>query len=185
MYRAHFVQAPEYAGLDPAKSDGFTFLAAHGKHLVEAHHVMNASALRAYLSAFVLALWQQVWAQTGGISAILMDDPQDLLDPGNVANLAATVPWLIAEGVNPIIVSNDFGFIPTIEAFVAADKRAAGSLRTETWEFSAISTSKCTVSLSPVADEVRVRCEHWQKTDPNDTSLSREFGYPVRVLIEI
>ena len=26
MYRAHFVQAPEYAGLDSAKSDGFTFL---------------------------------------------------------------------------------------------------------------------------------------------------------------
>ncbi|WP_209021382.1 hypothetical protein [Paracoccus ravus] len=54
MYRAHFVQAPEYAGLDSAKSDGFTFLAAQGKHLVEAHHVMNASALRAFLSAFVL-----------------------------------------------------------------------------------------------------------------------------------
>lgn len=185
MYRAHFVQAPEYAGLDPAKSDGFTFLAAHGKHLVEAHHVMNASALRAFLSAFVLALWQQVWSRSGGISAILMDDPQDLLDPGNVANLAATVPSLIAEGINPIIVSNDFGFIPTIEAFVAADKRAVGSVRTETWEFSAISTSKCTVSLAPVADEVRVRCKHWQKTDPNDAGLAREFVYPVRVRIEI
>lgn len=185
MYRAHFVQAPEYAGLDPAKSDGFTFLAAHGRHLVEAHHVMNASALRAFLSAFVLALWQQVWSRSGGISAILMDDPQDLLDPGNVANLAATVPWLIAEGINPIIVSNDFAFIPTIEAFVAADKRAMGVVRTETWEFSAISTSKCTVSLAPVVDEVRVRCEHWQKTDPNDAGLAREFVYPVRVRIEI
>ena len=95
MYKAQFLQAPAYAGLDPAKSDGFTFLAAQGKHLVEAHHVMNASALRAYLSAFVLALWQQVWARSGGISTILMDDPQDLLDPGNVANLAATVPHLI------------------------------------------------------------------------------------------
>lgn len=185
MYRAHFVQAPEYAGLDPTKSDGFTFLAAHGKHLVEAHHVMNASALRAFLSAFVLALWQQVWSRSGGISAILMDDPQDLLDPGNVANLAATVPLLIAEGVNPIIVSNDFGFISTIEALAVADKRVVGSVRTETWEFSAISTSKCTVSLAPVADEVRVRCERWQKTDPNDTSLAREFVYPVRVRIEI
>lgn len=185
MYRAHFVQAPEYAGLDPAKSDGFTFLAAHGRHLVEAHHVMNASALRAFLSAFVLALWQQVWSRSGGISALLMDDPQDLLDPGNVANLAATVPWLIAEGINPIIVSNDFAFIPTIEAFVAADKRAMGVVRTETWEFSAISTSKCTVSLAPVVDEVRVRCEHWQKADPNDAGLAREFVYPVRVRIEI
>lgn len=185
MYRAHFVQAPEYAGLDPTKSDGFTFLAAHGRHLVEAHHVMNASALRAYLSAFVLALWQQVWARSGGISAFLMDDPQDLLDPGNVANLAATVPALIAEGINPIIVSNDFGFIPTVEAFVASDQRAMGQVRTETWEFSAISTSKCTVSLAPLADEVRVRCQHWQKNDPNDAGLAREFVHPVRVRIEI
>ncbi|MFW8643179.1 hypothetical protein ACOJBO_12310 [Rhizobium beringeri] len=28
MYKAQFLQAPAYAGLDPAKSDGFTFLAA-------------------------------------------------------------------------------------------------------------------------------------------------------------
>jgi SOS-response transcriptional repressor LexA len=184
MYRAHFAQAPDYAGLDPTKSDNFTFLASQGKHLVEAHHVMNASALRAYLSAFVLALWQQVWTRSGGISTILMDDPQDLLDPGNVANLAATVPALIAEGMNPIIVSNDFGFIPAIEAFVAANK-GQEKAQTAIWEFSAISTSKCTVSLSPVANEVRVRGENWQKTDPNDVKLARAFVDPVRVRIEI
>jgi SOS-response transcriptional repressor LexA len=185
MYKAHFVQAPEYAGLDPAKSDGFTFLAAQGRHLVEAHHVMNASALRAYLSAFVLALWQQVWSRSGGISTILMDDPQDLLDPGNVANLAATVPSLIAEGMNPLIVSNDFGFIPAIEAFVAARKGLAGTVQTDVWEFSAISTSKCTVSLAPVSNEIRICGERWQKTDPNDVVLARGFVHPVRVRIEI
>jgi hypothetical protein len=185
MYKAQFLQAPAYAGLDPGKSDGFTFLAAQGKHLVEAHHVMNASALRAYLSAFVLALWQQVWARSGGISTFLMDDPQDLLDPGNVANLAATVPHLIAAEMSPLIVSNDFGFIPAIEAFVSAHSTAARARRTEVWEFSAISTSKCTVSLAPVADEVRLRCEHWQKTDVNDVTLARAFVHPVRVRIEI
>lgn len=185
MYKAHFVQAHEYAGLDRAKSDGFTFLAAQGKHLVEAHHVMNASALRAYLSAFVLALWQQIWSRSGGISTILMDDPQDLLDPGNVANLAATVPSLIAEGMNPIIVSNDFGFIPAIEGFVAARRGPSGAVQTEIWEFSAISTSKCTVSLAPVADEVRQKGELWQKADPNDVSLARAFVHPVRIRIEI
>ena len=149
MYRPQFLQAPAYGGLDRQKGDGFTFLAAQGKHLVEAHHVMNASALRIYLSAFVLALWQQVWARSGGISTILMDDPQDLLDPGNIANLAATIPHLIAADMNPIIVSNDFGFIPTVEAFVLAHPPNGASRRTEVWELSAISTTKCTVS--PVA----------------------------------
>ncbi len=185
MYKAQFLQAPAYAGLDPAKSDGFTFLAAQGKHLVEAHHVMNASALRAYLSAFVLALWQQVWARYGGISTVLMDDPQDLLDPGNVANLAATIPHLIAAEMNPLVLSNDFGFIPAIEAFVSANATVGQKKRTEVWEFSAISTSKCTVSLAPVADEARLRCEHWQKTDVNDVTLARAFVHLVRVRIEI
>ncbi|MBZ0259265.1 MAG: AAA family ATPase [Hyphomicrobiales bacterium] len=184
MYRAHFVQAPAYAGLDPANSSGFTFLAAQGKHRVEAHHVMNASALRAYLSAFVLALWEQVWARSGGISTVLMDDPQDLLDPANVANLASTVPYLIAAGMNPLIVSNDFGFIPAIEAYVSAHNQDTSGQRAEVWEFSSISTSKCTVSLAPVADEVRLRCTQWQNTDPNDVMLARAFVYPVRVRIE-
>ncbi|QQS12946.1 MAG: AAA family ATPase [Rhodospirillales bacterium] len=184
MYKAQFLQAPAYAGLDPAKSDGLGLLASQGKHLVEAHHVMNASALRAYLAAFVLALRQQIWSRTGGLSTILMDDPQDLFDPGNVANLAATVSALLAVDMHPVIVSNDFGFIPTIEAFVAAHQATGGPYRSETWEFSAISTSKCTASLAPVADEARTRCDRWQKTNPNDPALARAFVDPVRVRIE-
>lgn len=185
MYRAQFLQAPAYAGLDPAKTDGLGLLASQGKHLVEAHHVMNASALRAYLAAFVLALWQQIWSRAGGISTILMDDPQDLFDPSNVANLAATVPHLVAADVNPLIASNDFGFIPAIEGFVAAHKTSGNSFQSKTWEFSPISISKCTASLAPVADEARTRCEHWQKTDVNDVALARAFVHPVRVRIEI
>ena len=48
--------------------------------------------------------------------------------------------------MSPLIVSNDFGFIPTIEAFVSAHNTTTPGRRTEVWEFSAISTSKCTVS---------------------------------------
>lgn len=184
MYRPSFLQAPAYAGLDQMKSDTLSLLASQGGHLVEAHHIMNASALRAYLAAFVLALWQQIWSRTGGLSTILMDDPQDLFDPGNVANLAAAVPHMLATGMHPLIASNDFGFIPTIEAFVAAYQGGSGSYHCETWEFSPISASKCTASLASVADEARTRCQHWQKTDPNDTALARSFVYPVRVRIE-
>lgn len=186
MYKAQFLQAPTYAGLDRQKGDGFTFLASQGKHLVEAHHVMNASALRAYLYSFVIALWEQVWARTGGISTILMDDPQDLLDPGNVANLAATIPHMVTAGMNPLVVSNDFSFISAIEAFVAAhpSSGAAPAPLTTVWEFSAISTSKCTVSLAPVVDDVRARRNLWLR-DRNDVVLARAFVHPVRVRIEI
>jgi hypothetical protein len=185
MYKAQFLQAPAYAGLDSTRTDGLGLLASYGKHIVAAHHVMNASALRAYLSAFVLALWEQIWARLGGISILLLDDPQELFDPANVANLAATVPHLLEADINPLIVSNDFGFIPMIEAFVATQTNGGNRYRSETWEFSAISTAKCTASLAPVADEVRARCDLWQKTNPNDVALAREFVYPVRVRIEI
>lgn len=184
MYKAQFSQAPAYAGLDPEKADGLSLLAAQGKHLVDAHHVMNASALRAYLSAFVLALWQQMWARVGGLSILLMDDPQDLFDPSNVANLAATIPYLIGESIQPIITSNDFVFIPTVEEFVGAHRTPGKQYRHETWEFSSISFSKCTVTLAPVANEVHARCDQWQKTNVNDVALAREFVYPVRVRIE-
>lgn len=180
IYRAHFVEAPSYAGLDAEKADGFTFLAAHGTHRVEAHQVMNASALRAYLTAFVIALWEQLWSRGGGLTIFLLDDPQDLLDPGNVANFAAAVPRLVDAGLHPLIVSNDFGFIPACEAHAAG--RNCGY---ETLEISAISTSKCRVSHAPVPDEVRARRDRWLREDVNDVALARAFVHPVRVRIEI
>jgi SOS-response transcriptional repressor LexA len=184
MYRSQFLQAPSYAGLDPIKADGIGLLASQGKHLVEAHQVMNASALRAYLLAFVVALWQQVWDRVGGLTTLLMDDPQDLFDPSNVANLAATQPKLVAAQISPLVVSNDFGFIPTVESFVEAYKVGGARYCSSTWEFSAISNSKCTATLAPVADEARFRCNEWQKRDVNDTALARAFVHPVRVRIE-
>lgn len=87
--------------------------------------------------------------------------------------------------MQPIITSNDFAFIPTVEEFVAAHKGTSKQYRHETWEFSAISFSKCTVTLAPVANEVRARCDQWQKTNVNDVVLAREFVYPVRVRIEM
>ncbi|MCC8936023.1 AAA family ATPase [Bradyrhizobium sp. Arg68] len=183
MYRAAFTQGPSYAGFDVGRADGLNILAAQGRHVVEAHHIMNASALRVYLSAFVLALWQQIWERSGGIATVLMDDPQDLLDAGNVANLAAAVPDLLDVGVRPFIVSNDFGFIPAIEDYVRARQPFGGAKRTRVWEFSAVSRSKCTATLAPLVDEVRDRRDAW-KANENNPSLARAFAYPVRVRIE-
>ena len=183
IYRAQFLGAPSYAGLDPDDTDAFALLAASGSHRIQAHHVLNASALRAFLWAFVLTLWEQIWARSGGISCLLMDDAQDLLDPANVANMAAAVPSMLAAGMNPLVASNDFGFLASVEGHV---KAAGGGrpYRIDGWEFSAISRSKCTASMSPLMDEVRVRCQEWQTTNENDPALARKFVHPVRVRIE-
>lgn len=183
IYRPQFNGAPSYAGLDPDHADTFMLLAANGKHRVAAHHIMNASALRAFLWSFVLALWEQIWARSGGISCLLMDDAQDLLDPANVANMAAAIPKMLEAGINPLVASNDFGFLASVENHVRAAGGGAGAPQVEAWEFSAISRSKATATMTPLLDEVRERFRRWQANE-NDPDLSRQFVYPVRVRIE-
>jgi hypothetical protein len=116
MYRAQFIGAPSCIGLDPEQS--FTLLAARGNHAVAAQHIMNTSALRAFLWSFVLALWERTWLHSGGLSAMLMDDLQDFLDPANVENLAASIPAMLDIGINPLLASNDFRFISSVEAYI-------------------------------------------------------------------
>ncbi|WP_413207346.1 ATP-binding protein [Rhodospirillum sp. A1_3_36] len=181
IYRAQFNGAPSYAGLDPDRVEAFTLLAANGKHRVAAHHIMNASALRAFLWSFVLALWEQIWASSGGISCLLMDDAQDLLDPANVANMASAVPKMLEAGINPLIASNDFGFLASVEKRVKA--MGAGAPRVDAVEFSAISRSKPTADIRRLTDGVREIFRRWQ-ANQNDPDLSRQFVTPVRVRIE-
>ncbi|MDG3442872.1 ATP-binding protein [Nitrospirillum amazonense] len=183
IYRPQFNGAPSYAGLDPDHADTFMLLATNGKHRVAAHHIMNASALRAFLWSFVLALWEQIWARSGGISCLLMDDAQDLLDPANVANMAAAIPKILEAGINPLVASNDFAFLASVENHVRAGNGRAGAPQVDAWEFSAISRSKATATMTPLLDEVRERFRRWQ-TNENDPELSRQFAYPVRVRIE-
>ncbi len=183
MYRAQYIGAPSYAGLHPDQGETFNLLAARGRHRVSAHHVMNASALRAFLWAFVLALWAQIWERSGGIACLLMDDPQDLLDPANVANLASSIPNMIEAGMNPLLASNDFSFLTNVQNYVRAAKGGSQAYSAGVFEFSAISSSKATASLSPILDDLHDRCRRLED-DENNPDLVRSFVYPVRVRIE-
>ncbi len=56
-----------------------------------AQHVTNASALRASLVAFFLAFWEYVLKERGGLTTLILDDPQELLDDENRERLAAAL----------------------------------------------------------------------------------------------
>jgi hypothetical protein len=75
------------------------------KATAPAQHVSNASALRASVMGFFLAFWEHVLKQHGGLSLLIMDDPQDLLDDDNRSKLARLLPDLVGEGAQIIVTT--------------------------------------------------------------------------------
>jgi hypothetical protein len=72
-----------------------------------AQHVTNASALRASLVGFFLAFWEYVLKERGGLTTLVLDDPQVLLDDENRERLAAALAPLVAAGAQLIVTSYD------------------------------------------------------------------------------
>jgi hypothetical protein len=72
-----------------------------------AQHVTNASALRASLVAFFLAFWEHVIKERGGLTTLLLDDPQELLDDENRERLAAALVPLVAASGQLVVASYD------------------------------------------------------------------------------
>ena len=72
-----------------------------------AQHVTNASALRASLVAFFLAYWGYVLKERGGITTLILDDPQELLDDENRERLAVGLGPLAEAGAQLIVTSYD------------------------------------------------------------------------------
>ncbi len=75
-----------------------------------AQHISNASALRASLMGFFLAFWEHVLAERGGITLLLLDDPQELLDHDNKAKLARLLPELVKRGGQLVVATYDRHF---------------------------------------------------------------------------
>lgn len=181
IYRAHYFGAPEYAGLSGEESEALGMRASIGRVSLPAHEVMNASALRTFVWSFVLALWQQIRERSGGLSCFLMDDPQELLDPPNVGNLAATIPDIVGAGMRPIVTSDDYSFISAIQTY--AHSRAQGAISQACFDLSPISRSKLVANLLPVVDEILERGKA-REEDENNVQKAQDYVEPVRVRIE-
>lgn len=181
FYRSHYNGGPSYGGFDPGEESGFGWRAELGDMRVPAHQVMNASLLRACVWAFLFALWEHISKQAGGLSCVLLDDPQTHFDPINSENLAAAIPSMPGHGMRPLIASNDVRFVAAIQ-----DKLPSRAADTPTWtalRLDPVSSSKLTATLSPALEEIREKRDRWRE-DENDVVKAQEFVKCVRVDIE-
>jgi hypothetical protein len=141
-----------------------------------AQHVTNASALRASLVAFFLAFWEHVLKQRGGLTTLILDDPQELLDDENRERLAEALASLIATGAQVVLTSYD----PRFCGRVARLPITGGIQHLEVHPATRQQSVLRTTEPLPVIERRKARFE----TDRNAEEPAREFADACRVFFE-
>lgn len=142
-----------------------------------AQFVVNASALRASLIGFFLAFWQFVLHERGGLTTLLLDDPQELLDSENRERLAGALVSLIPEA-QLVVTSYDARFAkPLCQAAKHANKKV------EHLEVHPATRLQPVARTTPPLFIILERQERFEK-DKNAEEPAREFADGCRVFFE-
>jgi hypothetical protein len=141
-----------------------------------AQHVSNASALRASLIAFFLAFWDYVLKERGGLTTLVFDDPQELLDDENRERLAAALAPLIDAGAQLIVTSYDPRFCARVSRLTIV-----GGV--EHLEVLPATPQQPVVRTTPPLSEIQERKDRFD-ADRNRESFARDFADGCRVFFE-
>lgn len=141
-----------------------------------AQHVTNASALRANLVAFFFAFWQHVLKERGGLTTLVLDDPQELLDDENRERLAAALGKLASGGAQVIVTSYD----PRFCGRVAKIQLPGGVEHLAVHPATRLQPRVRTIVPHSVLLERKKRFD----ADPNEEEPAREFADGCRVFLE-
>jgi hypothetical protein len=141
-----------------------------------AQHVTNASALRASLVAFFLAFWEHVLKERGGLTTLILDDPQELLDDENRERLAAALVPLAEMGAQLIVTSYDPRFCARVSRIAIA-----GSV--EHLEVHPATRQQPLVRTTPPLPVIEQRKDRFV-ADQNAEEPARDFADGCRVFFE-
>lgn len=140
-------------------------------------HVSNASALRASLFGFYLAFREHVIRTSGGLSLLVLDDPQDLLDHDNRQRLARAITSLASEGAQIIATTHDrnFGRMIVSEAR-PKDLIAHRSVHP-------VNASRRTIDTSPAVEELDRKHQAFIK-NIDSAADAQEYANEARIFLE-
>lgn len=141
-----------------------------------AQHVTNASALRASLAAFFLAFWDYVLKERGGLTTLIFDDPQELLDDENRERLAASFAPLVAANAQLIVTSYDPRFCARVSRLPIA-----GGI--EHLEVLPATLQQPVIRTTPPLPEIKERKNRFL-ADRNAEEPARSFADGCRVFFE-
>ncbi|CBS87294.1 AAA family ATPase [Azospirillum lipoferum] len=120
--------------------------------------VLNASRDRAWLFAFAIALLERIRERDGGLSLLLLDDPQSLFDEANQRRLGAGLGSLPKDGTRPLIVTFN-------HHFAAALRRNAPAGSVRSFEIQPRSSRELRANVRPLATELERARRAWKQQD--------------------
>jgi hypothetical protein len=177
IYRNATKFAPDLTGTDMNARGVLDLKVGRDGVTAPAQHISNASALRGALLGFFLAFREHVLATRGGLSLLVLDDPQELLDNDNRQRLARGLATVAATGAQLLVTTHDRRFALSL----VAENRAAD--RVQHLSVHAVNIVHPTLSLSPSIEEVDRRRQAFLGN--HDSAIdAQNYASDLRVFIE-
>jgi hypothetical protein len=177
IYRNATTFAPDLIGTDMNARGVLDLKVGREGVTAPAQHISNASALRGALFGFFLAFREHVLATRGGLSLLILDDPQELLDHDNRQRLAHGLAAVAEAGAQLLITTHDRRFARS----VVAENRMAD--RIQHLSVHAVNSVHPTLSLSPTIEEVDRRRQAF--INNRDSAVAaQDYASDLRVFIE-
>ncbi|MBW8841993.1 MAG: hypothetical protein JF608_09330 [Sphingomonadales bacterium] len=142
-----------------------------------AQHVSNASALRAALMGFYLAFREHVLTTSGGLTTLVLDDPQDLLDYDNRQRLARAIGQLANSGAQIVATTHDRSFARTVVQEARADDLIAHRA------VHPVNISRATLETSLAVDELDRKRQAFV-SNPDSAPQAQDYANEARIFIE-
>lgn len=142
-----------------------------------AQHVSNASALRGALMGFFLAFREHVLATRGGLSLLIFDDPQELLDHDNRQRLARGLSGVAKADGQLLVTTHDRRFAQSL----VAESRLQDGI--QHLSVHPVNHVRPTLRLSPAIEEVDRRRQALLAS-PDSAIDAQNYASDVRVFLE-
>lgn len=177
IYRNATSFAPDLTGTDMNARGVLELKVGRDGVTAPAQHLSNASALRGALFGFFLAFREHVLGTRGGLSLLVLDDPQELLDHDNRQRLARGLSAVAVAGAQLFVTTHDRRFARSL----VAENRSAD--RVQHLSVHAVNFVHPTLSLSPTIEEVDRRRQAFV-ANPDSAIDSQNYASDLRVFIE-
>jgi len=182
LYVPAFHDAPKVTKTDVGTDGGLAFEAEAGGTIAPADHVSNASDLRATLLSFLLAFWEHLLTERGGLSLLLLDDLQELFDPHNRQRVANSIPAIAQLGGHVVITTNDHEFGRRIEA---ACNRELGQDSVDRRRIHPLNASRGHLELGCFQEKVNRRRDAFlEPANENQDEPAQDYIKDLRIYLE-
>ncbi|WP_271619429.1 hypothetical protein [Bradyrhizobium sp. CCBAU 51745] len=177
MYRNATSFAPDLVGTGMDARGMLELQVGRDGVTAPAQHVFNASALRGALLGFFLAFREHVLATRGGLSLLVLDDPQELLDNDNRERFARGLARVAETGAQLFVTTHDRKFARSLVAENRADDRI------EHLSVHPVNAVRPTLTVAPAIEEVDRKRQEFH-ANPDSALDAQNYASDLRVFLE-